>query len=192
MAGETLRTVNQMLANWPDNTQGLISPLDGRDMIVSEAVGVGFLLLDNGPVTVPIPAQDVWVQINSLITPIQFAGNFWQLDGNQAFTESYTAQGITVPPGTERLTTFDVGMLVSKVGGGTNTYEFSLFADGVNTATTGYVDVFTADPEYVTITTSRLPDYSLAETFDARVRCLDGTADLTLDEFRFAVQSVPV
>ncbi len=192
MAGETLRTVNEMLANWPDNTAGLISALDGRDMIVSEAVNVGYVQLDNGPVTVPIVGPGDYTQINSLITPVAAGGNFWAVDGNQALVESYTSQGITVPASVIRLTTFSTGMLVSKPGGGTNTYEFRLYQGGVPASGGGFIKVLSSTPEYVDISGSRLVQVSLGEAFDVRVSCLDGTADLQLDEFLFGAQGVPL
>ena len=191
MAGETLRTVAQMLAAFPDNTQGLISPLDARDMIVSEAVNVGFLNLDNGPSTIPITVQNEWVSMNANISPTAFASNFWKVDGNNAFTQSYTDQGITVQSGTFRLTTFAVGGLVSKVGGGTNLYEIALFTNGVQ-ASPPFVFASTATPEYFRIQITELPDYSLSEVYDMRVRCIDGTSDLVFDEWRMQAQGFPL
>ena len=191
MAGETLRTVAQMLAAFPDNTQGLISPLDGRDMIVSEAVNIGFLDLDNGSYTLPITVQNEWVSINANITPTAFASNFWKVDGNNAFSQSYTDQGITVQSGTQRLTTFSMGAALSKVGGGTNLYEFALFTDGVQSSS-AYNHTATAATEYLTFSTSDLPDYSLNEVYDMRVRCIDGTSDLVFDEWRMRAQGFPL
>ena len=191
MAGETLRTVQQMLAAFPDNTQGLISPLDARDMIVSEAVNIGFLDLDNGSYTLPIAVQNEWVSINANITPTAFAANFWKVDGNNAFTQSYTDQGITVQGGTQRLTTFAMGAALSKVGGGTNLYEFALFTDGVQSSS-AYNHTATATTAYLTFQTTDLPDYSLNEVYDMRVRCVDGTADLVFDEWRMRVQGFPL
>jgi len=191
MAGESLRTVDQMLAAWVDNTQGLITPLDGRDMIVSEAVNVGYLELDPGPATVPI-VINTYEQVNQWITPSVFTANFWKLDGNNAFLHSYVDQGIAVPAGLIRLTTFHVGMVASKVGGGTATYAWSLFVDGVKHGTSGHIVQLTTTPRYVEMGASLLPDYSLSETFDVRVESIDSSDDVVLEEFRFTVQGVPV
>ena len=53
MAGETLLSADETLAGFPDNTQGLILPLDVRNFVVSAAVSIGFME-DSGPWTIPL------------------------------------------------------------------------------------------------------------------------------------------
>ena len=50
---QTLRYVTGLLTNFPDNSQGLIKPVNMRDFVSSFINGRGFLV-DETPVNIPI------------------------------------------------------------------------------------------------------------------------------------------
>ena len=175
MAGESLLTVAEMLASFPDNTQNLIQPLNQRDMVLSEAVNVGFLRSET-PFTIPI-TDGVYTQINSLMPTPDFTANFWALDANQAFIESYTTDyGIIVSPDTNRLTGITVRMYCQKAGAQAAAYTAKVFLDGVEGTATVPFTLEQGVPEIVTITGDGVLDYSLRQTVDVRIAG-DGTAD---------------
>ena len=187
MAGETLLSIAEMLASAEDNTQGLITPLDLRNIIVSNASDIGYLSLTQGnPVTVPIDTG-VWTSINPLITPSTTAGNAWKLDANQAFSYSYVDDGIAVNPGTLRLAVFTVEMTAAKIGQGEEQYELALFADGVQEGNSLGFTLFT-DPETFAVAGSaaRVLDVSTPAVYDARITS-DQPDDVILTSFTMRV-----
>ena len=78
MAGETLKIASQLLADFPDNTAGLIDAVQSRNFVVSVAVGVGFVEDDPAQVPYTIPMTDgVPVPFMPTLTNVGFFGNFW-------------------------------------------------------------------------------------------------------------------
>lgn len=190
MAGETLREAAGLLGLFPDNVSGEIDAVDSRDFIVSSVVAVGFI--EEDPLTVPytIPMTDgVPVDFLSTLTTPLFAGNFWKLDGNNAFIPSYTDFGVTVPPGLQRLVSGDVIMQLQKVGGGTGVYEFQGTEGGV----------FTGEPVQRTISAvaevfvfsgTRLYDVSVAGPISLSITPVGTSDDLQVNQTRVSLQGV--
>jgi hypothetical protein len=188
MAGETLRTGTQLLAETPDNTAGLIDAVNLRNTIVSEAAGIAFLEDDNA--TFPITIIDgVWVDINASITPApQLASNFaFQFDSNNAILPDYS--GITVPAGVQRLTQITTFILAVKAGGGTASYDYQHFLGGAPVGNPLRIE-HTAVQQLVTGTTEILYEPALGQTISARIMGV-GTADqITINDMRQRVMSV--
>jgi len=184
MAGETLRTAIQLLAEFPDNTAGLIDAINSRNAVVSEMGGIGFLEDDSASFNIPITAGNAQ-DINSLITPIPIlASNFaFDLNGNQHWVEGYTAAGITVPAGVFRLLGLQTTMVLFKQGGGTSTYQFQYTRGGAtfgnpiewNLGTTNQLVVINEDVLY---------EPALNEAFSVQVLNQVGNDDLTVTDFR--------
>lgn len=191
MAGETLLNVDEMLASYPDNTQRLITPLAGRNVIVSEALNVGYVTGTALPITLPITAG-VPVDILAALTAPSFIGNFWRIDGNNHFVENYTPRGITVNPGTLRISSFRAQMQYQKVGTGADTYLFQWYKSGVPIGEEWSIDIDNTDPFWVFATTDDLTDISLADTFTVQVTGVGTGDDLTLNEATFRATGAPV
>ena len=193
MAGETLRTIAEVLAAFPDNTQRLITPLDARDMIITEAINVGYLESDTTPFTIPIVAGTP-VSVNASIPTPNFIGNFWRIDGNNAFVENYTTYTtpIIVNPGTVRICAFRASMQVQKIGTGSDVYEFQWFADGVPFGNPGQITVDDTDPFYIATSSDALVDVSLSQAFDLRVTGIGTGDDLQVNTVLLRASGAPV
>lgn len=122
MAGETLLELADLLAAGGDNSQGLITPLDYRNMIVSEAYGVAFVV-EEDPFTVPI-TDGVWTAMGPVLPSPDTANNIaFSVDGNNNIVNDYVSAGVTVNDPTFRLNRYEVTFLVMKTGGGTGNYQ---------------------------------------------------------------------
>ena len=120
---QTLRYVNGLIANFPDNTSGLIKAEHIRDFCVSFVNGRGFLV-DETNVTLPI--QDgTWTQINPLlISPESTVNTLWVFDGNNFGVSNYGALADTiVPAGYTKLMSITVVLDLDKAAGGSDNYE---------------------------------------------------------------------
>ena len=93
MAGEELKYLDEILAAHPDNTQGLINPLDNRDGWIAGFPTVG-VIADN---TGGIIAAGVDVSVNLELSPVYLGGQAVDMDGNGALFHDYGA--LTVPAG---------------------------------------------------------------------------------------------
>lgn len=193
MAGETLLTIDEMLDSFPTNTQGLITALDSRSMIVSECVNVGYLVEDNAPgFTVPI-TDGVWVPVNPQIISPVFVGNYWKIDANNAFLPSYVDKGVTVNPNTNRLTGIRFGARVSKVGGGTAMYSFAFFKSGVQIGSTPAEFEIGTSEQGIASSRDLIQDMALSsEQIDLRVRGEGTGDDLNVLEFTMRATGAPL
>ena len=192
MAGETLRTIAEVLASFPDNSSRLITPLDARDMIVTEAVNVGYLEPMTLPFTIPVVA-DTPVSINQAMPDFEFVGNFWRVDGNRAFVENYTTYTppIIVNPGTFRSSAFNLSMNVQKIGTGTDTYRIEWFKNGTPFGNPLIFDVDDVDPFYVAVRADDLTDISLSDVFDVRVTGVGTGDDLQVNQLQMRATGAP-
>ena len=189
MAGETLRTATQLLAEFPDNTAGLIDAVQSRNMIVSELLGVGFMEDNTAAFTVTI--QDgVFVSINAAVTPQPIiAANFaWDIDGNNAWFPDYVNNGVTVPAGVIRLHGMTSTILVTKPGGGSAIYSFQYFIAGVPFGNPVSVSL-DATPSILPQSDETLSEVALGETIDWRVSGVGTAEDLSILDFRQRVTS---
>ena len=193
MAGETLLTLADVLASFPDNDQKLITPLDARNMIITEAVNVGYLESDTLPFTIPVVAGTP-VSINQSIPTPNFVGNFWRIDANIAFVENYSTYTppITVNPGTFRISAFRASMNLQKIGTGSDTYQFQWYVDGVPFGNAGEITIDDNDPFYVAISADALADMSLSQAFDVRVTGVGTGDDLQVNQLLLRATGAPV
>ena len=188
MAGESLRTVSELLALFPDNTSGLITALASREQTVSMAPAIGVLESDpvQTPFAIPLVAGVPVAVPAQLVLPL-FRGNYWQLDGNNAMEPSYAAEGITVPPGHLRFVDGLITMQAAKATGGTEVYSFA----GTQGIATGdeFQVTLTGDPSSFTMQGGRVYDVSLGEPVSFTVESAGG-ADLILYSLRFSLESM--
>jgi hypothetical protein len=190
MAGETLREAADLLGLFPDNTGGLIDAVDSRDFIVSAVVSVGFLEDDPAQTPYTIPLTDGVPQdfLSTLVAPL-FLGNFWKLDGNNAFIPSYTDFGVTVPPALQRLVTGTVLLNVQKIGGGTADYVFQGTEAGVLTGDPITRTIGTT-PQGISLGGTRLYDISLGGAISFDVTPVGHSDDLQVNDVRIAVEGI--
>jgi len=127
MAGEVLKSAQGLLAGFPDNVSGQISAVDSRNFVISAVNGIGafdhqaqFIL----PMTDGVPTI-----LNPALTPIDVVGNFFTLDGNNAWIPDYGSAIIN--PGTVRLVDFLGVFVADQVGGGLDTYNLQVRVGGV-------------------------------------------------------------
>lgn len=191
MAGETLKNVSDLLADYADNQAGLISAVDGRDFIVSAAVSVGFVEDDPAQVPYVIPMADgVPVDFLGTLTNPGFFGNFWKLDGNNAFVESYTDLGITIPAATFRLIAGNILIDCQKVGNNTPvTYQFQGTEGGVFTGNPITRDIWN-DPFLVASGGDRILDLSIAGPISFSITPIGHSEDLQINDCRITLQGV--
>lgn len=189
MAGETLRTASQLLAEFPDNTAGLIDAVNSRNMIVSELLGVGFM--EDNAAQFTITVQDgVFVSVNAAVTPNPLlAANFaWDIDGNNSWFPDYVNNGVIVPAGVTRLHGITSTILVQKQGGGTASYSFQYFLGGVAFGNPVTVTIGTT-PQILPQSDELLVEVALGETMDWRCRANGTTDNLDVLDFRQRVTS---
>jgi len=188
MAGETLKTASELLDSFPDNVVGLIDAVDDRSFVVSVAVAVGFV--EDDPLTVPytIPMTNgVPVDFMSTLTTPGFFGNFWKLDGNNAFVPSYSDFGITVPAGSFRLLSGTVLLNCEKVGGGTGVFEFQGTANGLFIGDPVQREL-TSTAETLIFSGTRLVDVSLAEAQSFDITPVGHSDDLQINDVRVVLE----
>lgn len=185
---ETLRTLNELLALFPDNTSGLIDAEASRDLIVSVAASQGFLEDDQATFALPI-TDGVFVPVNPEANPgVGSAFNRWQLDANNAMIPDY---GTTVVnPGHTRLVPVASGLLVEKIGGGTETYDFEVFEGGVPTGIPIRREIQANIETAVLVTETFVYDVAQGLPIDIRVSGIGTGDDLVVHDFRQRVSGL--
>lgn len=185
---ETLRTLNELLALFPDNTSGLIDAEASRDLIVSVAASQGFLEDDQLSFLVDI-ADGVFVSINpeTSVGPGS-AFNRWILDGNQAFVPDYGST--VVNPGHTRLVPVAAAMLLEKIGGGTETYDFQIFVGGVAQGVPLSRSIAANTETTLIDTETFVYDVAAGAPIDIRVAGVGTGDDLTVHDFRMRVSGL--
>lgn len=116
MAGETLQTAAQLLAGYPDNSQGIIQALNTRQHVVSGVLDVANVFEVFDPtVTVAVTTDPIDTILNTFWTaPAIEAFQFWNIDGNGRLFPDYQGAGVAVDPGTFRLVDIEFLMLMSR------------------------------------------------------------------------------
>ena len=192
MAGETLRTATELLAEFPDNTAGLIDALQSRNFVVSVAVAVAFLEDDPAQVPYVIPMTDgVPVDFLATLVAPPFIGNFWDIDGNNAFVEGYTSLGVIVPAGSTRLVDGSVILNVQKAGGGQGDFEFQGTEGGVFTGSPVLRSIG-AVAETIVMGGSRIVDVSLGAPISFSVTPIGHSDDLTVNDVRVTLEGIMI
>lgn len=191
MAGETLRTASQLLAEFPDNTAGLIDAINSRNAVVSEAVGIGFLEDDTASFVIDVTAGVV-VSINAEITPLpQLAANFaWDIDGNNAWIPDYGNNGIITPAGVTRLVGINTTMILNKLTGGSADYIFQYRQAGVLIGNAITWNLTGGNPQLFTMSEELLYEPALGENLEITVTGSGTSDDLDCLDFRQRVTSV--
>jgi len=105
VAGETLKTAAQLLADFPDNTAGLIEAVNSRNLVVSAGNDVAFVEESFGVPGVALPMTQNMVDtvVTNLWSSPTEAFRFWQRSGG-GFTPDYGA--IVTPAGVVRISAF--------------------------------------------------------------------------------------
>lgn len=191
MAGETLKNVSDLLADYADNQAGLIGAIEGRDFIVSSTVSVGFVEDDPAQVPFTIPMSDgVPVDFMSELIAPGFFGNFWKLDGNNAIVESYTDLGVNIPAATFRLVGGSILLDCQKDGNATEvTYEFQGTEGGVFTGSPITRDI--SNESFLVATGGdRILDMSIAGPLSFSITPIGHSSDLQVNDVRVSVQGV--
>ena len=93
MAGEELKYLDEVLSAHPDNTQGLINPLDNRNGWLAGFPTVGVIADNTGGVI----AAGVDVSVNLELTPVYLGGQAIDMDGNGALFHDYGP--LSIPAG---------------------------------------------------------------------------------------------
>lgn len=188
MAGETLKTSAELLADFPESTAGLIEAINSRNFVIGATPGIGALEDDplQTPFTIPLVAGvpvDVPAQ---LVLPL-FVGNYWALDGNAAMVPSYDAAGIFVPPAHARLVQGLITLRAAKTTGGSETYLFA-GTQGVGTGDEFAVEL-TNNPSTFTMSAARIYDVSLGAPVSFTVESVGG-ASIDIYHVRFSLESL--
>ncbi len=111
MAGEQLKTASELLADFPDNTAGLIDALQSRNFVVSAGDDIAFVQEIFTPAAGLAPTTVLAdTVVNTVWTTPDTAFRFWVLDGSDKFINDYGA--IIINAGTFRLTTYQFNLLV--------------------------------------------------------------------------------
>ncbi len=184
---QTLLYGSEVLAGFPDNTAGLITPEDVRAFTVSSLVGQGFLETTT-QITVPI-ISGTPVAVNPLLTGITTAGDLWLVDGNNNLTPDYATKltDTIIPAGYNKLCRFVSIMSLQKVGGGTDTYEFTFTEDAVPVGTQQTVIYAGTNSLVVTSMVTRSVDISVAPVFGITIEGVGTGEDMNVLSFEMSV-----
>jgi hypothetical protein len=179
---QTLRYLDELLANYPDNTAGLITPENVRDQLVSTVAGVGFLA-DTTEVTVPI-TDGVPTLINPLLTAPVTLPELWLFDGNNLGVSNYTAlTGTVLPAGYTKILSIVAVTVLEKTAGGTDVYDLQFTRTGVPIGVAETVAYTAAGVQTITVVVRALADVSAPDTYGLTVAGLGTNDDLQLHSF---------
>jgi hypothetical protein len=179
--------LDEVLAGYPDNTAGLITPLNVRNHVVSTIRGVGFL---DSPTTINLPVENgVGVIINPLLLDAASTqGTLWTFDGNNLAISNYGSLiDVTVPAGYTKLVQFVVVLSLEKTGGGSDSYQFQFTRNGVGVGLAEDVPWGSSGTQVVTSLYTSLLDLSSADTIGVQVIGVGTTTDLLLHNFELSV-----
>ena len=182
---ETLRYVDGLLANFPDNSQGLIDAVNMRDFVASFINGRGFLV-EEDPVTLPI-SDGVWTHINPLLPDpeISTSETLWVWDGNNYAVNNYLAiPDVIIPSGYSKLLQIVAVLDITKVAGGADNYLIQVTKDGVGIGLSESVQFSAAGTQTITVLDSSVADLSVAAaTYGVQIQGVGTTDDLVLNYF---------
>jgi hypothetical protein len=182
-----LQYLDEVLAGYPDNTAGLINPINSRNHVVSTIRGVGFL---DSPTTITLPVENgVGVIINPLLLDAVFTdATLWTFDGNNFAISNYgSLTDVTVSPGYTKLAQFVVVLSLEKTGGGADSYQFQFTRNGVGVGLAEDVPWSAAGTQVVTTLYTSLYDVSTQDTIGVQVIGVGTTTDLLLHNFELSV-----
>jgi len=185
---QTLRYVNGLLANFPDNSSGLIKAEHVRDFVSSFVNGRGFII-DETAVTLPVE-QLTWVSINPLLlSPEHTEQTLWTFDGNNYGVSNYSAMTDTVVPSPYNKLVSVVAVLdLTKNAGGADAYQLQFTKNGVGIGLAESVEFPAAGSATVTLVDWSLADISLLDTYGVQIQGVDTTDDLVLNYFSMSIE----
>ena len=184
----TLRYLDELLAGFPDNTQGLITAEKERDFVISIAEGVGYLA-DVTDVVIPV-TDGVPVSINPLLLGPATTDQLWAFDGNNLATPNYSAvPGLTVPPGHSKLVGLLGIMSWEKVSAGDDSYSAQFTRNGIGIGLNEFFNFPAAGAQVVTLIGALVGDISVADTYGVQLTGQGTDDDLTLHSFEMRVNS---
>ena len=184
----TLRYLDELLASFPDNTQGLITAEKERDFVISIAEAMGYLA-DQTDVVIPI-TDGVPVAVNPLLLGPASTVQLWTFDGNNFATPNYSAvPGLTVPPGHSKLSGFLAILSLEKISGGDDSYSVQMTRNGVGFGLDEFINFPAAGGQVVTLITALVTDISVSDTYGVQITGQGTGDDLTLHSFEMRVQS---
>ena len=179
---QTLRYLDELLENYPDNTAGLITPENIRDHLVSTVAGVGFIA-DTTEVTIPI-LDGTPTDVNPLLIAPETTEELWRFDANNFAVSNYSALVSTiVPAGYSKVLSLVAVMVLEKVGGGSDAYDLQFQASGVPIGIPESIQYAAAGTETVTLVNRSLADISTADTYGITITGIGTTDDLVLHSF---------
>jgi len=179
----TLMYLDQVLSGLPDNVSKLIEPVAIRNHVVSSKDGLGFMYTET-QIAIPIVA-DEWVAINPLLVDTVVAAELWAFDSNNLALSNYAVLPATVPAGYSKVLQATTLMVLNKIGGGTDEYQFQYTRNGVGFGTIE-PHYFAGTPSLVTLQSDTLADVSVADTYGVQVKGV-GTGD-SFDLLSFSFQ----
>jgi hypothetical protein len=179
--------LDDVLDGYPDNTAGLITPVNSRNHVVSTIRGVGFI---DSPTTITLPVENgVGVIINPLLLDAVFTqATLWTFDGNNLAVSNYGAlTNVTVPAGYTKLAQFVAVLALEKTGGGSDAYQFQFTRNGVGVGLAEDVPWSSAGVQVVTTLYTSLYDISTQDTIGVQVIGVGTGTDLLLHNFEMSV-----
>ena len=179
--------LDEVLAGYPDNTAGLITPLNARNHVVSTIRGVGFL---DSPTTITLPILNgSGTIINQLLLDaVATQATLWTFDGNNFAISNYAAiQDVTVPAGYTKLMHAVAVLSLEKLAGGADQYQFQFTRNGVGVGLAEDVVWTASGAQVVTTLYTTLYDISTQDTIGVQVIGVGTTDSLELHNFEMSM-----
>ena len=184
---ETLRSLDELIASFPDNSTGLITAVTQRDHVVSTTDGFGYLA-DATDVIIPI-VDGVPVAVNPLLVAPISTTQLWVFDGNNLGVNNYGAVAdLTIPPGYSKLVSLLAVLSVEKLAAGADNYSIQFARDGVGFGLDAFFTFAAAGAQVLTIVTSDVTDISTIETYGVQLTGQGTADDLTVHSFEMTVR----
>jgi len=185
---QTLRYVSEILAGYPDNTQGLIDPVNVRDHAVSYANAVGYIE-STTDITIPI-TSGVAVIINPLLSGVSSVQSGWGVDGNNFFfpDHSSASPNTVIPSGYSKVMSLQCVATFTKQGAGSDNYVIGWVKNGFPFGITHEIRFTSGDAETAVVPEVAVQDISVtSDTFGVQVTGVGTGDDLTLNAINFIV-----
>lgn len=184
---DTLKYIDEALAGVPDNTSGLVTPQDVRELALS-GIADGASLYEYDPFTIPFVGLGVPVDIPLLLPSlVSLVSIGWLVDVNGHLVPDWPAS-IIVPVGHTRALTLSSIIVATKQGGGTGDYAFRFTKDGTPLAGPGEVITLTTVAESMIHAQLDLNVISDAAVYSITAEGIDSTDDLDITEFQLRVE----
>jgi hypothetical protein len=184
---QTLRYVEGLLANFPDNSQGLIDAVQMRDFVVSFINGRGFLVEDTDTA---LPILDgAWTSINPLLaSPEVTTESLWVFDGNNfAFNAYASIPDTVIPVGYSKLLQIVAVLDLTKAAGGADNYEGQITRNGVGIGLAETITFPAAGGQTVTLLDASIATLDVTDTYGCQIQGVGTTDDLVLEYFTMQV-----